>query len=119
MMRLDLESLVQEVPDRQPLEHEYGALLIGDVVGQLDEFVPGNVALARIGAETGIVGHTIAVVEMRNIGPGGDELARRLITGDERQAGRLVETGAIIDIDEVEPDRMLADAHLAGSRRRQ
>src|ERR1700737_4331934 len=35
MVRLDLECLVQEVPDRQPLQHQDGALLAGEVVRQL------------------------------------------------------------------------------------
>ena len=47
MVRLDLEGLVQQIPDRQALEHQHGALLVGDVVGQLDELVRGNVALGR------------------------------------------------------------------------
>src|SRR6185312_13865497 len=42
MMRLDLEGLVQQVPDCEPLEHQHRALLVGDVVWQLDELLPGN-----------------------------------------------------------------------------
>src|SRR5207302_4213308 len=34
---LDFECFVQEVPDRQPLQHQNRTLLVGDVVGQLYE----------------------------------------------------------------------------------
>ena len=68
MMRLDLEGLVQQVPDRQPLQHQHRALLIGDVVGQLDELLPGDVALGRIGAEVVVVGHAVAGMEIRHAG---------------------------------------------------
>src|SRR6185312_5344744 len=37
----------------------------------------------------------------------------------ERQPRRLVQPGAVIDIDEIQPYRVLADAHFARSRGRQ
>ena len=47
-----------------------------------------------------------------------DHFAGGFVAGDEWQAGRLVEAGAVIDVDEIEADGMLADADLAGSGRR-
>src|ERR1700746_2777385 len=57
-------------------------------------------------------------MEMRDSRPDCNALAPRLVAGDEWKLRRLVESGAKIDIDEVQPDRVLADAHLARSRRR-
>ncbi len=45
------------------------------------------------------------------------DLAGSLIAGDERQAWRFVEAGAVVDVDEVQADGVLADANLAGPRR--
>ena len=117
MVRLDLECLVQQVPDRQPLQHQDRALLVGDVVGQLDQFFPGNVALAGVAAEIEIIGDAVAGVKIGHAGPNCDNLAGGFVAGDERQPRRLVEAGAVIDVDEIQADGMLADVHLAGSRR--
>ncbi|GAA0004361.1 hypothetical protein BRDID11002_43630 [Bradyrhizobium diazoefficiens] len=95
MVRLDLEGLVQKIPDREPLEHQHGALLVGDVVGQLDQLLPGDIALAGIGAEIVVVGDAVARMEIRDARPDRDDLARGLVAGDERQLRRLVEAGAI------------------------
>src|SRR6516165_4806398 len=119
MMMLDPEGLVQEIPDGETLQHQYGALFISDVVGQLDQLLPGDVALGRIGTEVVVVGDAIAGVEMRHAGAYRDYLAGRFVAGDERQPGRLVEAGAIVDIDEIQPDGVLADADLAGPRQGQ
>ena len=118
MSGLDLEGLVQQIPDRQPLQHQHGALLVGDVVGQLDQLVPGNVALGGIAAEIEIVGDAVAGMKIGDAGPDRHNLAGGFIAGDERQPRRLVEAGAVIDVDEVQADGMLADANLAGSGRR-
>ena len=117
MMRLDLEGLVQEVPDRQPFEHQHRALLMGDVVGQFDEFLGGNLTLRGVAAEIEIVGDAIAGMEVDDAGTDRDDLARGLVARDERQTRRLVEPGAVIDVDEIEADGMLADTDLAGSGR--
>jgi len=72
-------------------------------------------ALGRIGAEVVIIGNAIAGMEMGDSRPDRDDLAGRLIAGYERQPRRLVEPVAEIDVDEVEPDGVLADADLARS----
>src|SRR2546430_12144013 len=57
-------------------------------------------------------------MEIRHSRRDRDDLARRLVAGDEWQSRRLVQAGAEIDVDEVEPDGMLANADLAGARGR-
>ena len=113
MVRLDLEGLVQQVPDRQPLQHQHRALLVGDMVGQLDQFVRRDVPLAGIAAEIEIIGDAVAGMKIGHAGPDRQNLAGGFIAGDERQSRRLVEAGAIIHVDEVQADGMLADANLA------
>ena len=117
MMRLDFECLVQEVPDRQALQHQDRALLVGNVVGQLDYFLRRDVPFSRVTAEVEIIGNAVAGMKISHARSDRYYLARRFITGDEWQAGRLVESGAIIHVDEVETHGMLADANLAGPRR--
>ena len=118
MAGFDLEGLVQEVPDRQPLEHQDGALLVGDVVGQLDQLVGRDHPLAGIAAEREIIGDAVAGVKIGDARADGHDLAGGLVAGDERQPRRLVEAGAEVDVDEIQADGMLTDADLARSRRR-
>ncbi len=117
MVRLDLECLVQEIPDRQPFQHQDRTLLVGDMVGQFYELVGRNVPFARIAAEIEIIGDAVAGVKVGHAGPNRQHLAGRFIAGDERQSRRLVEAGAVIHIDEVQADRVLADMDLARPRR--
>ena len=60
MVRLDLEGLVQQVPHRQPLQHQDRALLIGDMVGQFDQFLRRDIPFAGIAAEIEIIGDAVA-----------------------------------------------------------
>src|SRR5579863_2521846 len=115
MMRLDLECLVQEIPDRQPLQHQDRALLVGDVIGQLDELFRGNVALARISAEVEVIGNAVAGVKIRHAGTNRQNLAGGLVACDEWELWRLVEAGAVINVDKIQADSVLADANLAGT----
>src|SRR4029077_2978953 len=64
-------------------------------------------------AEIEIIGDAIAGVKIGDTGSYRDNFARSFIAGNERQAWRLVETGAEIDVDEVEAYGMLADSNLA------
>src|SRR5690348_2174276 len=118
MMRLDLESFVQKVPGGQSLEHQHRALLKGDVVWKFDELVPGHVALARVTAEVVVIGDAVSRVKMCYARADCCHFTRGFVASDERQAERIVKPCAIIDIDEIQSDRMLADAYLARSRRR-
>ena len=69
MMWLDLERLVEQIPDRQSLEHQDRALLVCDVVRQLDELFLGNVALRRIAPEGEVVSDAITGIKLVTPGP--------------------------------------------------
>jgi hypothetical protein len=83
--------------------------------GSLTSFSQGNVALGGVGAEIVIIGDAVAGMKIGHAGPDRHHLAGGFIAGDERQSRRLVEPGAVVDVDEVEADGMLADTDLAGS----
>ena len=98
---------------RQPLEHQDGALLVGDVVGQLDQLVGRDHPFAGVAAEREI-GDAVAGVKIGDARADGHDLAGGFVAGDERQPRRLVEAGAEIDVDEIHADGMLADADSPG-----
>ena len=85
--------------------------------GSLTSFSARHIPFAGVAAEIEIVGDAVAGVKIGHAGPDRQDLAGGFIAGDERQPRRLVETGAIVHVDEVQADGMLADANLAGSRR--
>ena len=113
MVRLDLERLVQKVPDRESFQHQDRALFVSDVIRQLDQPFPGDVALAGIGAEIGIVGDAVARMKIGHARSDRQHLAGRFVAGDEWKGRRLVEAGAVIDVNEIQPHGSLADAYLA------
>ncbi len=117
MVRLDLEGLVQQVPDRHSLQHQHRALLVSDMVGQFYELVRRNIPLRGIAAEIEIIGDAIAGMKIGHPRANRQDLAGRLIAGDEGQSRRLVKAVAVIHIDKIQADGMLADADLAGTRR--
>ena len=86
--------------------------------GSLTSLSAGNDALGGVAAEIEVIGDAIAGMEIGDAGSDRDHFARGFVAGDERQARRLVEAGAEIDVDEVEADGVLADADLARSGRR-
>ena len=89
------------------------------MVGQFDELFPRDVALTGVGAKIVVIGDAVAWVEIGDARPDRDDFAGRFIAGDERQPRRLVQTGAVIDVDEIQADSVLADTDFARSRRRQ
>ena len=70
-----------------------------------------------IAAEIEIIGDAVAGMKIGHAGPDRQNLAGGFVAGDERQSRRLVEAGAVIHVDEIQADGVLADANLAGSRR--
>ena len=85
--------------------------------GSLTSLSAGNVALGGVAAEIEVIGDAVAGMEIGHARPDRHNLAGGFVAGDERQPRRLVEAGAIIDVDEIQADGMLADANLAGSGR--
>jgi hypothetical protein len=76
-----------------------------------------NVALLGVGAVRTGVGDAIAGLEPFHGRPDLHDFARALAARRERQARRRVEAGALIDVDKVDPDRVLAQPDLALPRR--
>src|SRR5208337_813083 len=109
----------QEVLRGEALEHHRGARFVGERARKLDEEARFDVALLGVGARPARVGDPVARLEVLYPGAELQNLACALAARGERQAGRRVEAGPIIDVHEVDPDGVLADMDLALARLRQ
>ena len=110
---LDPVGLAQEVADSHTLEHHRRRGLVRDAGRNLHHPVGRDQAFLRIGAKRrGRIGHPVADLEVGHIAAQRLDDARPLHAESERQR-QLVEAGPVIDIDIVEPDGGVADAHLA------
>ena len=100
----------QQVGGGQALQHHGGSGVESDVFREHQQAVGRDVA--HLG-----VGGSIADLDLAD--PGAD---RRHHPGafeaDARLQRQRVEAGAMVDVDEIEPDCMLLDGRLAGGRRR-
>ena len=92
------------------------AVVVVDVVGQLDEPVGGDQPLVGIAAEHAGIRDAVADLEFGDARTDGFDRAGALHADHRRQARELVEPGAVIDVDVVETDGTLAQAHLARAR---
>ncbi len=114
----DLEGAAHKVFDGQALEHHAGRLLVTDVVGQLYRAVGRHIALLRVAARPLHVGDAITALEFADAGADLDHFTGGFIAGNERQAaGRRIEAGAKVCVDEIDADRVLLDAQLARTGR--
>lgn len=115
----DPVGAVEEKLDRHALHHPARSGLEGNIVRQAYQRGGINVAPFAIGAGAARIGHAIPLAEIADARTDGNHGPCGLAAGNERQsARRLVEAGAIVDIDEVERDRRMADLHLSRRRRR-
>src|SRR5690606_23787230 len=84
-------------------------------VGELHDLAGIGRDLVRIGAARAIE-HAVALLEPLDTRAYRGDDARALPARHEGQR-HLVEAGALVDVDEVEPDGLVADHHLAWPRR--
>jgi hypothetical protein len=84
-----------------------------DPRGELDEPVGGDEALLRIRAVRAVVADAVAGADHRHVRSDGDDRAGPFAAGDKGKVGRLVEADAVINVDEIQPDRLMPDAGLA------
>src|SRR5208337_4984728 len=111
-------GLTQKILGGETLEHHRGGRFVGDRARQLDEEARLDVALLGVGAERHRIGDAVARLEVRYPRTDLDDLARALGARRERQR-RRIEAGALINIDEVDADRVLPEPDLALARLRQ
>ena len=113
---LDRIDAPQEVLRGAALEHHGGRLLVGDPVREPDE--PGRIdhPLFGIAAQAHAIGHPVADAHLRH------RVTHRLhdtgafVTDDGRHRRDRVQPGAVIHVDEIEPDRRLPDQRLSCAR---
>ena len=110
---------MQQVLGRHALQHARGRRVVVDVVGQRDDLVRGHRAHVDVGARRRArVRDTIARQQVVHTLADVEHDTRRL---HARHRGRLqqrIESGAHVDVDVVDADRAVPQAHLARSRRR-
>jgi hypothetical protein len=113
--RLDAEGATQQKLRCQALQHHRrgGLELYG--VGQVNEEVRGNYALFGIAPKRLYsINHAVALGEFGDVLPNGENLAGPLLTRGEGHAGRRKDAAAQVGIDEVNSDRPISHADLAG-----
>ena len=115
---LDLEGAPEQALDGHPLEEgRRGDLSRRCPSGSLTSRSAGDQPLLGIGADLHLVDDAVARLEAGDARPDRLDLAGRLRAGDQRIAARrLVDALAVIDVDEVDADRELAEPDLARSR---
>ena len=111
----DAISLADQVLHRQAFQHHRRRRLVVDAIGQLEQAIGGNQSRLGIGAERrGTVCNAIARLQISDAGSDFFDHARGLAAQAAWQLHRI-KSGAIIDVDEVQSDRGVADARLPGT----
>src|ERR1700735_293004 len=115
----DAVSLPQQILRGQALKHHRRRSVVRNRSRQLEQEPRLDIALLRIGARRAGVSDSIAGLQSLDRRTDLDHLARAFGPRRERRLGRRVETAAMIDVDEVDADRVLAQPDLTLARRRQ
>src|SRR5690606_36491731 len=112
LVTLQPVGLAKQVLHRQALEHQRGGLLETYAVGDPHDPVGGHIAQIGIGANRALpVRHAVAGTQVSHHGANRFDQARSLESQAMRQ-GMRIQPRATIDIDEIQADRLLADADL-------
>jgi hypothetical protein len=112
----DFECLAKQILRGEALQRHRRCRAKVDARRDLDQPVGGDQPLLRIGAVGAGIGDAVAGADRCHARADGDHHARSLASRYERQR-RFVDALAVIDVDEVQPDRLMADARLARPRR--
>ena len=114
---LDRVAALEEVLDGHALEHHGRRRLVAHRFRDPHQPVGGDGPLLGVGSERARVGHPVADREVGDPFAEREDLSRALHPGGERKGRRRIEPHPEVDIDVVEPDRGVADAGLARTRR--
>ncbi len=87
-------------------------------MGSLTRCLTIDVALLGVGAERRGVGDAVAGLEILDALADGDDLAGPFVAGREGPRRRRIEAGAIIDVEIIDADRVMAHARFPGPGRR-
>src|ERR1022692_1731750 len=119
VLRLHAVSPAQQVFGRETFEHQCRALLIADGGRQLDQSRGRNIALLAVRPAGRLyVRHALPYAQAAHAAPQRDDDPGGLAPGYFRQRPRI-QAAAVIDIDEVDADRRMAQLHFATRRRRE
>ena len=109
-------TLVKQILRGHALEHGGGGLLEADAVGQPDQRVRADGAEPRIGAgRRARIGDAIALLERPHRTADRLHDARSFEADDPGKPRRREHAAALIGVEEVEPDSLLHEPHLAGA----
>src|SRR6516225_2826951 len=105
-----------QIPGSHAFQHHRCSLLIGDARGNRHEPISRNHPLVSIGAyRPAGIGDAVARVEPGDTRPNLLDDTGRLGAEPARQ-GQRIETAALVGIDIIQPDRVVAEPHLAVPR---
>ena len=109
----DAIGLADQILHRQALQHHRRRGLVVDAVGQFDQAIGRDQPRLGIGADRGgAIGDAVARLQIGDAGADFLDHAGRLAAETARQLARI-NAGAIVDVDEVQSDRGVANPRLA------
>jgi hypothetical protein len=103
-----------QVMHGEALQEHRGGLLLADALGQLDHALGGREAHLAVGPGQAGVADAVALLQALDARADGIDHAGRLVARHARQL-HGVEPGALVDVDEVDADGGVPQAHLAGA----
>src|SRR4029077_19726746 len=109
----DAVGLAHQILGGEALEHHRRSGFVGNRARELEQEPRFDIPLLRVGAWGAGVSDPVACLQPLDRRTDLDHLARPLRPGRERRLRRRIEARAMIDVDEVDPDRMLAQPDLA------
>ncbi len=112
-------GLAQQILRGEALEHHARAGFVGDRARQLEQKPGFDISLLGVGPGRAAIGDAIAGLEPRDRRSDLDDFAGAFGTRRVRHLRGRIETGAVVDVDEVDPDRVLPQPDLALARRRE
>ena len=119
LARADRVGAPAEIPRGHSLQHGRGGGLVAHAAGHGDQLVGGDHPPFGVAPQHAPVGHPVAGLEGRGV-PGrrarGLDHPGRLHPEHGRKRRHRVEPAPVVGVDEVQPDRLVADEHFARTR---
>ena len=111
-------AAVKQVTGGHAPKHHTSCLSAVDAVRQPDQSMGRDAAVLSIGPRGNAgVGHPVTRLEFRDIGSHRLHDAGAFQTQDGGQRRQRIESGAVIHVNEIEPNRLLVKPDLPGPRR--
>jgi hypothetical protein len=100
---------------REPFQRRRRGGLVRDAIRQLDQPVALDEAPLGIAAEHHTIGHTVTLGKIAHTRTDGLDGAHAFHAERHRKLAQGIGARALVDVNEIEPDGTVTEAHLTGS----